>query len=419
MKKNYLLLVPVLLLSTYNAHPHTAPVNLFIPYDAVARPENRGVPGFQFHVYGQTELSHARGYNRKGNHVNPLQIYSKNQNALAMLEGFDAQSDIGQLRNLLGAVDDGVRGHFIITGDLHNRFSTAFSARYSQCGLWSIGAYLPVYSYELENVVFQDQTKSLTDDDLRVKQLLTNNIQEITQTLGNGLSLEGWKRTGTGDLALFIELYKEFIQPRPFLTQVDIAIESGLILPTGKHEDPDLPFAFPFGSNGAFAIPLRLGLNLHLGYYLEAGVDVELTHTFSHTSEHRIKTAQTQTNLLLLQKQVTYTDYGLTQRFDLYTKFHQFLGGLSVLFGYQFIKHGEDEMFLKTNKFSSTITNTSQTLQDWTMHHVLIKGTYDFKVHMPCDSYIDPQLSLFFRLPFNGKRIAVNPTIGLSFALNF
>jgi hypothetical protein len=53
------------------------------------------------------------------------------------------------------------------------------------------------------------------------------------------------------------------------------------------------------------------------------------------------------------------------------------------------------------------------------MHQGFLRFDYDFGVHLQEDAPIRPQLMLFSRLPFNGKRSAMLATFGVGLTLNF
>ncbi len=395
------------------------PMNILRPYDTLIRPYYDSTYPFQTTLYTETGFDSTRIFDECGRVDNILKIWSSDQNALKMLEGFNVNSAIGQLLVRLNANDDGIRGHFNVCGDLKFDTTVAFAFRYFFKDTWSISAYLPIYAMQLKNVLWQDRTKNITEADMRVKQLLTNNFFSSVKTLGNGLNLQGWKRSGFGDLALFLEWYRDFVQIKPLLKNVRINWRVGLIFPTGRPWDEDEIFAVPFGLDKAFAIPFGLGLDITLGTYIKTGLDVQLTHTFGNTRRRRIKTQEDQTELLLLEKTAVYKDFGLTQRFNLYVQFYKFLYGLSFKVGYQFLKKGDDELAIKTNTFLNEIANTAERLQEWTTHHMIINATYDFSKHLNDNIQLRPQLSFYARLPFNGKRVALIPTIGTVLSLDF
>ncbi|MCL5875835.1 MAG: hypothetical protein M1114_05170, partial [Candidatus Dependentiae bacterium] len=104
----------------------------------------------------------------------------------------------------------------------------------------------------------------------------------------------------------------------------------GFNLPTGKKQNEDLLMAVPFGYDGAYGIFGGAGIDILLAYIMKLGLDVELLHLFGNTRERRIKTNIDQTELLLLQKVSAYKDWGLYQRFNLYAKVYNCVGGASL-----------------------------------------------------------------------------------------
>ena len=236
--------------------------------------------------------------------------------------------------------------------------------------------------------------------------------------MGDGLDLNGWKRTGPGDLNLLLEFMFDFPQKnRQFLKNVDVGGRVGFTFPTGLKQDVDKLMAFPFGYNGAVGIVYGGGLSVTLGDYFKAGFDVQLLHLFGNTRERRIKTSIDQTDLLLLAKTPAYTDYGLTQRFNLFVQAYN-IAGVSFLVGYQFLKKGEDHLALNSCDYSSTIANTAISLDEWIVHSAEFNLSYDFSA-CQTDPWIVPQASLFARLPFGGKRSIAFTTVGFMLSVDF
>lgn len=389
------------------------------PYDTLVRPEIYLDRCWELAFWAEAGVRPARGYNENDNLVNPLAIWQCNQNALAMLNGFGPNSLQTQLRTALDATDDGVRGHVCFNGRLNLDYGGAFGARWYFLPHAWITALLPVYKVSLSQVTMTDLTQNITAADVRVRELLITPLKSVVQQLGNDLSLDGWKRTGLGDLNLLCEFLFDFPQERPLLTNVEITGRAGLTLPTGLKADEDKLFAFPFGYDGAVGILYGAGLSVMLGCQFKAGFDVQLLHLFGNTRLRRIKTAFAQSDLLLLAKADAYKDYGLTQRFNLFVQgYHLMDTGLSLLVGYQFLKHGDDHLALNGCAFSSTIANSAVSLEEWLVHSVEFNLHYDFAQHCP-DSWAAPQASIFARLPFGGKRAAAFTTVGVMVAVDF
>jgi hypothetical protein len=367
-------------------------------------------------LFAQTGIND-KAFNCAGDSVNVLRIWNPDQNALKMLDGFPDDSCIGQKRIQIDADDDGIRAHFKVNGDLKLDGSFALGFRYFFLRNWIFSAYLPVFVMRLQNVCWADQTESATDADLRVKEFLTNNLFANVSQLG-GLSLQGWRRAGPGDLTFFLDWFHDFPQMKQILKNVRVNWRVGLGLPTGLRQDEDKIAAFSFGYDGAVSMPFGLGIDLTLGRYVKAGLDVQLTQIFGNTKCRRIKTSLEQTELLLLQKAEAFKDFGLTQRFNFYGELYHIYKGLSIDLGYQFMKHGDDVLSIASNAFNNEIANSAESLQEWAFHQAFAQIRYDFSVHRPFER-IRPQLSIFSYIPFAGRRSVAITTIGVMFALDF
>jgi hypothetical protein len=392
-------------------------VNSMWPYDTSIRPTFNNEHTWQLAFYGEGGYHNAKGFNNDGDSVNPLQIWNREQNALAMLEGFPKESPISQLRAELLDSDNGIRGRFNVCGEFQMPYNLAFAARYFFAEDWSLGLYLPAFQMILKDVHFQDLTPNVDNLDKLVHRLLTDNLAQNVQQLGN-LDIGGWKRSGVGDLVVLIDWFRDFYQNKPFLKCVRVNWRIGLGFPTGLRENEHLIFAVPFGWDGAVSMPFGLGIDLTLGSHFKGGVDVQLTQIFGHTRQHRIKTDRQQTELLLLQKTCAFIDSGLVQRFNLYVEMYNFLQGLSFSIYYQYLKRGEDEIALRTQEFSTNIANTSPRLDSYTMHHLIPRFTYDFQTHLP-DARVRPELNIYARIPFNGRNVALVPMVGIVASIDF
>lgn len=372
----------------------------------------------QISTLGEAGIA-TRSYNGDGECVNSLRIYNKNQNALAMLKGFPSCSPISELLDEINATDDGVRGHFELCGDVKLDYSLAWAARYFISDYFSIAAYLPFYSMHLENVQWNDLTKDVTPADQRVKELLTNRLFDVVNQFGCGLDLGCWRRTGPGDLAIWVEWNRDFPQEKPFLKNVRLVCRTGLILPTGLKEDVDKIGALPFGNDGAVSLMIAGGLTATLGDYIQAGFDVELLHLFGNERERRIRVYPEQTTFLYLKKARTYRDWGLTQRFNLFLNVQNFYQGFSAKVDYEYMKHGEDTLSVADCNFSTTIANTGNNLDDWTIHMMIGKIGYDFACHLDECAPVIPQVWIYGKVPVNGSHATGFATVGAILSLEF
>jgi hypothetical protein len=394
-------------------------MNALRPHHYPWKPIYRNIPySLQIGVYAEKGIGSAKVFNEEHNTVNALQIYTPQQNAIAMLAGFAPDTPAGKIAIPI-EWDNGVRGHFCPTGTFDYDWGLGFSARYNFPYNVSLAAYLPAYRMRLHDVCWKNLTLDVTDQDVIVRERLTNNFVANVAELGCGLDILGWERTGVGDLVIMFEWMRAFPQGKPLLKNVDLDGRVGLSLPTGLKRDENKVLAIPFGNDGSVGVIFAGGLRVTLADAVRAGFDIELDHYFDNSRSRRIKTTRNQTDLLFLQKAEAHIDWGLTQQFNLYIDFIKIWKGLSLKADYQYITHGEDEISVFGNCYSSLIANGAQVLQDYTMHNIIASINYDFAPHLRPDNHFKPSLMIFGKVPFNGQRSIQATTVGFILAVDF
>ncbi len=345
---------------------------------------------------------------------NILQIYQRNQNGLAALKGFESSTRPGRLSQLFAFNDEnGEQGFFRPCGTLKIPLNLMLSQRFYFTHGLSLAFHLPVYSMELKNVVWRSLNPEVTGEQDLEKDLI-GQIRQIS-----GLKLNGWKRTGIGDFIAQMTWMREFPQAKPLLQNVRIQARLGLICPTGKVQDEDQLFAFPFGNDGAWGVQFAGGLDLTFGYTLRGGIDAEFVHLFGNNRCRRVKTACNQTDFLFLKKVPTYREFGLGQQYNLYIESYQCWRGLSLKLNYQFLKRNEDRLDLMSDSLNSRLANGAESLQDWTAHSCIAMVRYDMWKELPETSCIKPSLRGWVKWGFNGKRAILVNSVGVQLDVSF
>lgn len=407
-----------------------APTNFHPPYDPTVQlpPAPQSAP-FRLGVnveYGSTH----DGRDWDGDKRNVLQLYDATQSTIAMLENAMPSlltPDFIAVRDALrivGARDDGTRGHITLHGDFEQVDVTPYAHYvFDQCfvhGDIGIGLALPIRYARIDDVHFEDLTSGQMCLDNTVRGLLTNSFDTLkgqTKNLGN-LSLDNWSKGGVGDLLLTLDWRGNYPQCKEALKNVDLHAFIGLWFPTGLKKDEDRAFSFAFGNDGAWAMPFGIGIDLDFRYHIALGAEAQFEVVFDHTKVRRIKTQAYQTEFLLLNKARASKDYGFTWKFYLYAQAYHFWRGLSLKAAYEYVKHDSDHLNPRGNNFDAAIANTAHSLGEWNMHNIITQLNYDFFQETKC-SRIKPQLSFFVKFPVTGKRV-INPyTFGGVFAINF
>jgi hypothetical protein len=403
-----------------------APTNFYPPYDpAILFPEmHKKDPlriGFNTE-YGATKT----GRNWDGKKRNVLQLHDDTQSALAMLRdpatpAMQTAVTQWELANFGRRIDEaGTRGRLSFTGKFE-QWDISPLMRYQfpvdLPGKLAINASLPVRYARLYNTNLTDLTPSRDADDITVQTYLSNPtaLKAVAQQLG-GFTIGNWSKTGLGDLAVWLDWNKDFPQEKEALESVTLSALLGVTCPTGEKRDVNQAFSVPFGEDGAWGMPVSIGLDLDFKYHIRLGLEAEFYVVFDNTSTRRMMTFDDQTEFLLLEKGRASCDHGLEWKFFLYLQGYRFWKGLSLRFAYEYIKHDNDTLTPKSEYFSTTIVNTANELREWNEHQLIFSLNYDF-----VDSTwgIKPQFSVFYKLPVYGKNILNPETVGGQFALNF
>lgn len=412
--------VIVALTLSYQAFGIFFPINYFRPWDINLRPPYwSGVP-LQMTGFYEGGIK-AYGFNGDNEDVNVTQIWSRTQDAIAMLKGFpDNSKETNYLLDILmDPQDDGVRGNFKVTGNFNLFANAVICARYRVPHNIALGVFLPILSMRLHDVAFTDLTQDVTQEDSIVKEFLTDNFLTTVQQFDPMLNLRGWKRTGLGDIALMAEWLEFYPQPKEYLKNVGLNFRVGITTPTGFKTNVDDILFVPSGFDGSWSIFFGGGIIFNWFDHLRAGVDFEFIVLFGDTRVRRIKTNVDQTEFLFLAKAPVHTEYGFTQRYNVFGELYRIYHGLSASMIYQYWQHSDDKLALLTNEYSNQIANTAQSLQGWTIHQFIFKVDYDFQCDLSSTNRVKPQIQLFYKLPFNGKRALVVQTIGAGITFNF
>ncbi|MFH1644653.1 MAG: hypothetical protein ABIA74_05795 [bacterium] len=395
-----------------------APTNFYRPYDVNLKTTDIKDKSWKFGVnieYGNT----SKGKNLHEDKANILNLWNETESSIAMLAGFEKDTEPWKIINNLGyvfgsATDDGVRGHFKFTGDFEETDLTLW-------GQWklpikSIGGrfdfcvYAPVKWMKIHNVKRVDLTKDVLSADLYVKQFITNQLDDLAETYGD-LYFSDWSGSGVGDLAFILNWYEDFKQDKEYLKNVRLNIHGGLTAPTGKEKNEDKAFSLPLGNDGAWGIPLGIGLDLFFVSHVKAGLEVEILYLLDESRVRRLKTHEYQTDYFLLEKGDATKNFGLTWKFNLYLETFHFYKGLSSRLSYQFIKHEDDKLTARSDDFIYSVINSAQSLKEWTSHNFILQLNYDFFEEFK-NSKIKPQASLFVKLPITGRQVICPYTFG-------
>ena len=420
-----------------------APTNFFRPYDAAIRLPLVTDADFRFGArleYGDAST----GRNFDDFRRNILALHDDSESALKMLASpVGAVATNAQLLALkarflalgfLGdPLDNGIRGHEKFSGRFKELDTTLWGSYYLPFeqipGTLAVSLHLPVVFKRVDGVTFVDQTSTTSRGTAlnadNATRLLTGPglLQPFVQSVGN-LDLSNWNQTGLGDMVLMFDWWREYRQEKEFLRWVTLLAKVGISFPTGKEKNEDKAFSMPLGNDGAWGLPIGIGMELDFVHNIKAGLDVDFLVLFDKKRIRRLKTDPEQTEILLLNKGVATKEHGLTWQFHLFLQAYHFVEGLSAKMAYQFVKHDDDTLDPQGNDFDFSIVNSGTSVKEWTLHNLIFSLNYDLFTQRDCykDEYtsgVVPQFQLFYKVAVGGRNVIDANTIGGQLGIHF
>ena len=405
-----------------------APTNFYRPHDVDFRlhewKKNNSLRFGVMAEYGET--SKCRNWDSDKAHV--LKIYNEYQSSVAMLLGAQAGSAIDNLANSFSVpyatiTDDGYRGAFRLDGEYEEYNFVAFAKWKLPLnfleGVSELNIFLPIKHMKFDKVNWNDSTKDVTSEDLEFKEKVSSQLVSQARTLGNlNINSNGWSETGLGDAVIAFKWYKDFKQDKDYLKNVRINTRLGISIPTAEARNQDESLALPLGNDGAWGIPLSIGLDLDFISNIRTGIEMDIFGIFDSSGTYRMKTSRYQTDFLLLHKGRATKAQGTTWRFNLFGQAKNIFNFASAMINYEFFKKDEDRLHPKSYDFSYDIVNSAQSLKERNFHNFVFKLAIN-PLGIKSKFRFDPQLSFFYKYPFAGKRTITADTFGAQLAFSF
>lgn len=370
----------------------------------------------------------ARAYNMEAKRCDPMQVYQDSESTLMMLR--NPLSTVPTRRtaadNLLRAMgnpaDDGKRGHFQLAGtynEVNLMPSVGASMEFKGIpGMVGLDVHIPVVRKQVNVMGMTDLTNTTNfpqPQDFWTAARMPDMVDFMAKN--GALSTEKVTTTGVGDVAIMGSWRHWFRQDKELIRGVELFAQFGISLPTGKERDEDKAFSMALGGDGAFGIPVGLGLNVQFINTIRAGLNVDFLAYLDKTRERRLKTISPQSELFLLNKGKASRDAGLNWQFYLYLQSHHFIGGLSAKAAYQYLRHDADRLSPRDNGFTYDVVNASNRLSEWYAHNVIFSLDYD---HVdPQDHLVVPHLGVFYKLPVAGKAVIAMQSVGVTMGASF
>lgn len=410
----------------------TTPLGMLTPYEISIKLRKPFEQGTQFNaIYEASYNTH--GYATDKNEeesfiVNPLRIYEKHQNIVAMYQGFGPDGATAQalttpftqrLDSIAGGPGKGVsnlqNGIYTPKGKLSCEQVSFSVVRPIKNGFY-ISASIPFCIARLSNVRWKYEGNNTLFAGEQIQQELINSFQ-LDAKKYFGLNIGNWKQQGLGDLTIMFEWDKGFIQRKKILRSVQANIRVGISIPTGVKTNEHIIMPVPFGADGAVGLPFGGGLSLNLNNIAEIGFSGQFWYFWSNEKLRRIKSFPTQTTLLLPSLTQTYKEFSFIQNFNLHAQLFSLCKRFFIKSSYQYWRKQQDRLTPISTTFNFEVVNSAQNIEDATYHNLILTTGYsplsgDF-------NKVIPQFELFWKPSVTGTRVAIASSYGAQLSITF
>ena len=435
-KKKLLIITSITSLAMSAEAAAFAPTNLLTSHDyAIRLPQNKHDHRFNFGMYKLEGGCKNTGRTWDEKRVNILALHNPTQSTLAMIKKpIHTANDfeVSSLDNFFAArniVDDGIRGNIKLAGKFE-QLDASLYADYQFVqdffGDWSLSVHVPVTYKKVSGFVWQDLTPEPGNasqaysyiNNFLIHTQLTDKFLANVKKFG-GLDLSNWSKTGVGDVVALLNWQAMFGEnEKDNYHMFELHGKAGVSFPTSEQKDEDQAFSMALGNDGAWGIPFGFGFALQPASMMRLGADVELLVLIDKARVRRLMTNESQTEFTLLNTGWAKKTHGFTWQFHGWMQLYHLMDGLSFSAGYQYVFHGRDWLEVNTTSgFEVPTINKANSLKEWHVHNALFKMNYDFLQYN--DSGFSPHISVFYKLPFDGKNIIDTSTWGGQLTLSF
>ena len=400
-----------------------APNDFLRPYDPVLRLSSSLKTPFKVGVNVEGGLGND-GKDINGHRVNILRVYEPTQAYLpALYEAQNAAVTAHLATFDKSALDDGIRGHVQLRGKLEMADITPNASWTLELpglpGKFGVSVAVPVRHAAVKAITFNDVTSNVLPGDLQIRaDIHTEAALKNTLKTYGGPDLEPWSKTGLGDMTVVLDWSNSYEQKKDSLENVELLARVGLSIPTAEKRNEDKAFSLALGNDGAWSMPFGMGMNLDFKHTVRLTAEAQFDILFNTTKLYRMKTHDAKTRFFLLNKGRATKEHGFTWKFNLGLMSYHFWQGCTVGVNYHYFKHDDDRLVTKGDDFDSSILNGARWLKEYTAHHFIFKANWDGSGIKAFDK-ITPQVSLFYKLPVEGKCVMMPHTLGGQLAINF
>ena len=239
-----------------------------------------------------------------------------------------------------------------------------------------------------------------------------NTISAATQRLDDifktrGIDTDTVKKNGIGDLSILAGWSRTTYDSRA-VDFFDVALQTGILFPTGKKKNPHALFDIPLGYNGHFALPVIVDMSTGILGWLNFGAHLESRFFFNSDEYIRPVAKQNQSGIVrLADPQKVRMHSGPLWNMSVYIKADHCMRGFSFIMGYSHDQKQKDrvEYIISGDRCvpdRNYIYQHDPFLDHWNMNILHALMEYDWATE---DNPYGPRIGLEYNYVINGENI--------------
>lgn len=277
------------------------------------------------------------------------------------------------------------------------------------------GLFLHVHVPAVSAQIFPDSCKEYNRDCSLFSRFKQRDLIMLKDSLkGCDLSLRSIRNRGFSDTSVFLGWTINY-EDTNYLDYIDGAFQLGALFPTGKKKNPHLVFDIPFGYGGHYGITWLIDIAIGGYDWLTFGIHNDGVGFFDTTQCISIRTQESKTGIIRLEKAITKIKSGPVYRTGAYIKADHVCWGLSILTGFSFEQKDKSKIICLNSELSKNIANNDEILKKWNRWNLNILAEYDFAKY---NRLFNPFVSILYNYTITGKRIFTTNMIGGYFGFN-
>lgn len=229
----------------------------------------------------------------------------------------------------------------------------------------------------------------------------------------NSISMNSIKEHGASDCSLFAGWSINY-ENTTHLDFIDLALQTGVLFPTGRKSNPNFLFEIPLGYNGHWGIPWVIDLSIGVYEWFTWGIHNDGVVFFKRNE--CIPVSKCPTGLLRLNTTTALVRSGPVWRVGTYAKADHICWGLSILMAMTFEQKNRSKIVcFNEEDINLHKANKSEYLKTWNRLIYQFLVEYDFAQE---NSVLNNRIAFFYNHQIFGKRVFSTNILGGYFGID-